>query len=71
MQTLSLYATPYSFSAETTVEEVKETKVCTLDQLDPLFRFSVKFEIKRIDGILSQACITEFRRKLMMMDTNI
>jgi hypothetical protein len=35
--------------------------------LDPLSRSSVKFEIKRIDGILNQACISDFNRKLMLM----
>jgi hypothetical protein len=61
MQTI--YATPFSFADEAKLEQ--EVKVCKLDELDLLARFSVKFEIKRIDGILNQACIAEFRRKLM------
>jgi hypothetical protein len=57
-------STPFTFSDEKHVENVK---VCRLDQLDPLSRSSVKFEIKRIDGILNQACISDFNRKLMLM----
>jgi hypothetical protein len=60
MQTISV--TPFTLFEEKRVQEVK---VCSLDKLDPLCRSSVKFEIKRIDSIISQTVISEFNRKLI------